>query len=533
MNIITHAIRIGFAGLGTVAGFSAAVHHIEITPIGTYASGIFDEGAAEILAHDPATQRLYVVNAQAASLDVLDISNPANPNKVGETSLLPFGGVANSVVVRDGVIAVAVESTPKTNPGNVVFFDRNLQFLSSVQVGSLPDMVTFSPNGRWVLVANEGEPNSYNNADADEVGPSVDPEGSVSIIDLSGGAENLTQADVRTAGFTAFNNAALDPGIRIYGPNATVAQDIEPEYITVSFDSKTAWVTLQENNALAIIDIRSATVTSLVALGSKDHSLGGNGLDPSDRDGGIQIATWPVQGMYLPDAIDAYKVGNQTFLVLANEGDTRDWPGFAEEIRINNDDYVLDPSAFPNAAILKENQNLGRLRATIATGDTDGDGDYDVISTFGGRSFSIRDASGALVFDSGDQLEQLTAAVLPDFFNASHDNNDLDARSTSKGPEPEGLVVGKAFGRTYAFVGLERIGGIAAYDISDPYAPFLSDYVNFRDFSVEPDSGLAGDLGPEGVLFIKAADSPNGNPLLVIGNEVSGTTTVYQVNRTQ
>ena len=143
-----------------------AVHHIELSPIGTYASGIFGQGAAEIVAHDPGAQRLFVVNAQAAALDVLDISDPTSPTKVGGVSLIPFGGVANSVAVRDGVVAVAVESVPKTDPGNVVFFDRDLNFLSSVQVGALPDMVTFSPNGRWVLAANEGEPNSYNNANA-------------------------------------------------------------------------------------------------------------------------------------------------------------------------------------------------------------------------------------------------------------------------------------------------------------------------------------------------------------------------------
>ena len=198
----------------SVTAFSApAPQQIRLVPIGTYESGIFDEGAAEIVAHDPASQRLYVVNAKAAALDVLSISDPANPTKVGETSLLPFGGVANSVAVREGLVAVAVESVPKTMPGRVVFFDTDLNFINSAQVGALPDMVTFSPNGRWVLAANEGEPNSYNDEDAEEVGPSVDPEGSVSIIDLSAGAAALTQANVRTASFTAFNGAALPAGL--------------------------------------------------------------------------------------------------------------------------------------------------------------------------------------------------------------------------------------------------------------------------------------------------------------------------------
>jgi hypothetical protein len=526
-----------YAGVTASLLGAPATHHIQLTPIGTYASGIFGQGAAEIVAHDPGTQRLFVVNAQAASLDVLDISNPAHPVKVADVSLLPFGGVANSVDVRNGIVAVAVESVPKTDPGKVVLFDANLDFLSSVLVGAQPDMLTFSPNGRWLLSANEGEPNSYNNANAGVIGPSVDPEGSVSIIDLAGGAANVTQASVRTADFRAFNAATLDPSIRIFGPNATVAQDIEPEYITISHDSKTAWVTLQENNALAIVDIEAGSVTQLIGLGTKDHNAAGNALDASDRDGAsngprINIRNWPVQGLFLPDGIDSYQVGGQTFLVLANEGDSRaDWPGFNEEARLGDASYILDPTAFPNAADLKLNRNLGRLRVTRATGDIDHDGDFDVIHSFGARSFSIRDASGALIFDSGDQLEQLTAAVYPTFFNASHDNNTFDNRSPTKGPEPEGVVVGRAFGRNYAFVAMERIGGIAAYDVSDPYAPVLSDYANNRDFLAAPASGLAGDLGPEGIIFIKAENSPNGNPLVVIGNEVSGTTTIFQVDQ--
>jgi 2',3'-cyclic-nucleotide 2'-phosphodiesterase / 3'-nucleotidase / 5'-nucleotidase len=539
MRTIIPAIIVScLCGLAVQIPAAPSLHQVELTPLGTYASGVFGEGAAEIVAHDPGTQRLFVVNAKAASLDVLDISDPSHPNRVAGVSLLPFGGVANSVAVRDGIVAIAVESVPKTTPGKAVFFDSDLNFLSSVPVGSLPDMLTFSPNGRWVLVANEGEPNSYNNADAQNVGPSVDPEGSVSIIDLSAGASNLTPESVRTAGFAAFNDATLDPSIRIFGPNATVAQDLEPEYVTISQDSMTAWVTLQENNALAVVDIASGTVTRLIGLGAKDHALAGNAFDASDRDGAnngpaINIRNWPVKGLYLPDGIDSFQANGQTFLVLANEGDARaDWPGYNEEVRVNDAvNYPLDPVAFPNAADLRLNRNLGRLRVTLATGDTDGDGDFDVIHSFGGRSFSIRDANGALVFDSGDQIERLIAALHPGvIFNASHDNNTFDSRSPTKGPEAEGVVVGRAFGRMYAFVALERVGGIATYDISDPYAPFLSDYVNFRDFTAAPNSGLAGDLGPEGIIFIKAEDSPNGNPLVVLGNEISGTTTVYQLN---
>jgi len=956
---------------------------IQLTAVGSYVSGKFDEAAAEIVAHDPVTQNLFVVNAQSAEVDVLSIINPATPVKVGSIDVKPYGGVANSVAVRDGIIAVAMENVNKQTNGKAVFFDRNFNFLAQVTVGALPDMLTFTPNGRFVLVANEGEPNNAY---------TIDPEGSVSIIDLSGGVKQLNQSKVRTASFVPFNNVALDPAIRIFGLNTpTVAQDLEPEYITVSQDSKTAWVTLQENNALAIIDIPSATVKKLVSLGSKDHAavaaaatlynfdpaqlpsigttlagqeitLGGfsglafegidpvrgrykfaahtdrgpnaepagilrpfllpqfapevvrfeldrqtgaltlteriqlkdavgnlltglpntalsananqpyndevpvdllgnvlpldplgadlegivflpdgsfwmcdeyrpalyhfdatgtlirrvvpigtaaaagqpagtygeeqlpavlaqrrqnrgfeaialdngriyawvqsplrnpatasngalngnrnvrlvefnpasnatrqfiyvmdnpdlgsapnsradkigdaqslgngeflvierdddklpddapaaiekkvyqfnlagataltaaqstgligatgktvdqltvaemvangirpvqkqlfvdlnaagynltektegiavidsytiavindndfgvaqitvnpdgtftrnyvpepvqlgivevrhNALDASDRDGAgntgkINIRPWPIKGLYMPDTIASYKVGPKTYLVTANEGDAREYITevedpetgeieevnvFIEAVRLGSSSVVLDPVKFPNAAVLKDSDNLGRLNITSASGRNPVTGVYEEIVAFGARSFSIWDEHGLQVFDSGDDFERLTARVFPDKFNASNSNNDFDNRSDDKGPEPEGVVIGKVFGRDYAFIGLERIGGVVVYDISNPHAPFFVDYVNHRDFTqevslvinedtddeMEVSNPAAGDLGPEGLLFIKAENSPNGRPLLVIGNEISGTTTVFEINKAQ
>ena len=949
---------------------------ISPTPIGTYASGIFDAGGAEIVAHDPRTQRLFVVNAQAATVDVLSIRDPSQPEKIGQIDVTRFGAVANSVAVHEGVVAVAVENVNKTDPGMVVFFNRHLKFLGAVQVGALPDMLTFSPDGRWLLVANEGEPN------ADY---SVDPEGSVSIIDLRRGATGARQSDVRTADFAAFNDADLDSSIRIFGPNrsnsevpevaeqiASVAQDLEPEYIAVSHDSRTAWVTCQENNALALIDIRSANVVELVGLGFKDHStvkakpaviytfdpatlppigttaagqtlfLGGfsglwfeginpkthrykfithtdrgpnaepnginrpfllpkftpeivrfeldrksgelsitqriplqrkvsgppevlrpltglpntaisgdpnapfnderavdllgneqpldefggdfegiavdpdgsfwmadeyrpaiyhfspegtlidrfvpkgtavaagfeneepfgiealpqvlgqrrqnrgfeaiaydggkiyafmqsplrnpptllngdlnamrnirvvefnpasqtdptipatrqfiyvldnanlgsepntradkigdavsfkngeflvlerdddsvpgdsaaaiekkiyrfnlagatdvtgmdglvgstgktvdqltveemvangihpiqkilhvdlneagynqvqkveglalidpqtlavlndndfgvaniivdsegtftlnyhpepiqlgiietsgNGLDASDRDAKINIRQWPVKGMYLPDAIASYKVGGKTFFITANEGDAREYETFVESVRIGSSSVTLDPAVFPDAMLLKNNANLGRLNITTTMG-RNSNGFYQELVAFGARSFSIWDVEGRLQYDSGDALERITADAYPANFNASNTTNEFDNRSDDKGPEPEGVVVGKAFGTPYAFVGLERIGGVAVFDVSEPTTPKFVQYVNRRDFDFEPETEegqgdpRAGDLGPEGLLFIDSNDSPNGKPLLIVGNEISGTTTIYEIKK--
>lgn len=497
-----------------------------LVPIGVHTNGPpYNTSAAEIVAHDPFTQRLYVVNAQGTRIDVLDINDPTAPAKIAMIDMSPVGPVVNSVAFHHGLIAVAVEAAVKTSPGTIVLLDSSFTLLSLIPVGALPDMVTFSPDGRWLLVANEGEPNTYNDFGSETNGPSIDPEGSISVIDLSTG---LSTPTVHTATFTAFNGVPLDPSIRIYGPGASVAQDLEPEYITVSDDSTTAWVTLQENNALATVHIASATVTRLDGLGFKDHSLPGNGLDASDQDGGIHIQPWPIRGIYNPDSIAHYSHRGQTYLVMANEGDSREWPGFREDVRLST--LMLDPTAFPDGADLKRTNNLGRLAVSSVDGDIDHDGDMDVIYSYGARSFSIRTATGGLVWDSGDELEQLTATLLPARFNASNSNNSRDSRSPSKGPEPEGLAVGRVRGRTLAFIGLERIGGIAVYNISNPFQPVLEDYVNTRTFANPFNFDTAGDLGPEGLAFIAAEDSPNGLPLLVAAHEVSGSTTIFQVN---
>ncbi len=896
---------------------------LTLTPLGSYTTGVFDGGAAEIVAHDPATQRAFVVNATDQTIDVLDISDPASPALVSQIDVTAYGAIANSVAVHDGVLAAAVENTDKQANGAIVFFTTAGDFIAQVEAGPLPDMITFSPDGSKVLTANEGEPNAAYD---------VDPEGSVTIVDLSGGVESVTQENVTQVSLAVFNDATLDASIRIFGPEATVAQDLEPEYIAVSADSTTAWVTLQENNAVAVIDIAAGQAITLAGLGFKDWQrpqatlqtfpftdlpvlgtttagqeilLGGfsglyfegideatghlkfithpdrgpnpdpvdvdddgvnerpfalpdyqarwlrfevnpatgevvlgaetlltqadgtpitglpnlageggaayadeepidlfgnaleldpygadlegivmaedgsywlvdeyrpaiyhvdadgvlidrfvpegsnaneagtevgtealpalyaqrranrgfeavayhegilyafiqspiddpdtrrdtnsrqgksirilafdtatnttvgeyiymleggtvdkmgdavalsstellvverddafgpaaqkfifkinlaeatnihgmelpaglqrqsaaglamagihpvekslyvdlaavgyhmgdkveglafidentlavlndndfgiattfstttglldenpnptpvvlglihltpTGLDASDEDGAINIGAWPVHGMYQPDAIAAYEVDGETYLVTANEGDARDYDGYGEETRVG--DLILDLSVFPNAAELQKAENLGRLRTTTAGTDTDGDGLADRILAFGARSFTIWNAAGELVWDSGSGLEEIVAATFPDDFNANGENGTFDNRSDDKGPEPEAVDLGVINGRTYAFVGLERIGGVVVYDISDPTAPFFVTYANNRDFTGDAEAGTAGDIAPEGVKFVAAEDSPTGEPLLLVANEVSGSTTIYAI----
>ena len=491
--------------------------------------GFESEFGAEIAVYDAALESLFVVSG-GAEVQVLDLSDPTNPVEstvVDLTTLIPDADGANSIAVKNGILAIAVELDNGTDDDVVALIDLE-QFVSGsitdiqlVPVGSLPDMLTFTEDGSEVLVANEGEP------DDDYV---IDPVGSVSIIDVSGG---IGQASVATAGFESFNDqkdALIAEGVRIFGPNASVAQDLEPEYIAISGDDSTAFVTLQENNAIAIVDIATATVTDIVPLGAKDFSLPGNQLDASNEDGpdgegAINILNWPVFGLYQPDAIASYQVNGATYYVTANEGDARDYDGFSEEARVKDlgdpEEGLgpLDPDAFPNAEELQDDANLGRLKITTTLGDIDGDGDFDQLWGYGARSFSIWDSTGNLVFDSGDDFANITAEQVPELFNSQGDADSFDSRSDDKGAEPETVTIGEVDGKTLAFIGLERIGGVMVYDVSNPTAPEFVEY--------QPNA--EGDVAPEGLLFIPAAESPNGEDLLISANEVSETIAVYQV----
>ncbi|AFZ42326.1 5'-Nucleotidase domain-containing protein [Halothece sp. PCC 7418] len=660
-------------------------NELELSVAGRFETGVFDEGAAEIVAYDAGSERLFVINSDAVTVDILNLSDPGNPvanpmteaqqvedvpdgsatgdyiftisedntlavrgtfsglssplfqvgpeedaegnpqsaihihtgvagengpilrnltvdtfddglsgvfsgefNLTEEEAELArteglyvnlhtenfnsgeirgqfvqpsidatsFGDGANSVAVNDGIVAVAIEAEEIDANGQVVFFDTEGNVINSVEVGILPDMVTFSPDGNTVLVANEGEP-------SDDY--SIDPEGSVSIIDISDSVENAT---VTNAGFTDFNDqqAALEEsGVRIFGPDATVAQDLEPEYITVNAESTTAYVSLQENNAFAVVDLNAGEVTDILPLGFKDHSLPENELDASDEDS-INFQTIPSLGMLQPDSIASFEVDGESYIVTANEGDARDYDTFSEEVGLDdllenelldlNDDDTPDvetdvASTGETIAELLAEDRLGELDFTSATGDTDGDGLIEQLYNYGGRSFSVFDESGNLIFDSGDDFEKIIAdqiqqGILPEIaFNNDNDVNEFDARSDAKGPEPEAIATGVIEGTPYAFIGLERIGGIMVYNLSDPTSPEFVEYINNRNFvddngdpiSVQlEDESLnpaAGDLGPEGFDFISAEESPNGQPLLAVGNEISGSTTIYNIDVAQ
>ncbi len=510
------------------------------TKIGSFASEI----GAEITAYDSDRQLLYVVSG-GTTIQIIELSDPTAPQEMFSLDIAQFGvpiNGANSIAYKNNLLAVAIAADPITDPGVVALIDlaavteinaaggNILDAVKTFTVGALPDMLTFSPDGSKVLVANEGE--AVVEVADDGAVTVTDPEGSVSIIDVSGEFTTLSQSNVATADFSRFNGKEADlrgDGVRIF-PDATTAQDVEPEYIAVSPDGTKAFVTLQENNAIAIVDIATATIEAIQPLGLKNYSL--SGLDASDKDDAINIQPRPVFGLYMPDAIASFESNGDTFYLIANEGDDRgdadaDPRGdailledLADVTSLGRSGLSLDP-AFEQQLLaggLLEDEALGRLTLSSIDGDTDSDGDIDRLVSYGGRSFSVLDSSGSIVFDSGDQIERITAELAPELFNANDgDPAVVDTRSGNKGPEPETVTTGVIDGKLYAFVGLERAGGgVLVYDLANPRQPEFVQY--FRSDE---------DIASEGLTFISAENSPNGQPLLAVANEFSNTIALY------
>ncbi|MBI1306354.1 MAG: DUF839 domain-containing protein [Bacteroidetes bacterium] len=656
------------------------------------------ETYAEISAYDEVNDRIYSTESNNFGVTVFSLKN-GSVSKIDYIDLSANGAAPTSVACNNGVLAVALPNATKTDAGTVRFYDKDLKLVKTVTVGALPDMITFTGDGKYVLVANEGEPN-------DDY--TIDPEGSVSVIDLTNGVANATvmnadfngvtiPADVRIfgrkaesqselfiseyaegssnhkyleifnasnqtisldnyafpntsngattngeyefwnafptgatiapgktyviahgssdasilaktdyqftylsngndgfcltkggtwndansnsaidagemTGFTILdcvgdwgadpgagwsvagvsdatkdhtlvrkagkkanadwtasagtnadnsewivldNNTWTDVGIRKMGVFSTPQQDIEPEYIAVSTDNKTAYVTLQENNAIAVVDIATAKVTKILPLGYKDHSLTENSLDASDKDNAIgnEKTYANLKGMYMPDAIAVANIGGKDYLLTANEGDSRDYDGYSEEARVK--DLTLDPTAFPNASTIQAEDALGRLKTTTSMGDTDGDGDFDVIYSYGGRSFSIWDTDGNQIFDSKNQLETMLATMFAGNYPADRDDD--------KGAEPESVTVGVIGSKTFAFIGCERSAGVFVYDITDPAKAHYVTYYNKN----------GNDRSPEGLIFISRTKSDDGEAYLISTNEViddyHGSVSAYRI----
>jgi len=516
---------------------------IQMKPIATYATGAgWDEGGAEIVAYDATNERAYLLNGAEKSVEIIDLSTltssvddqvlaAASQVRLAAVGMSNISDITSVAVGPDGKwIALSLPAEPKTDHGYVAFLDDKGRFLSSVEVGVLPDMVGVTPDGKTVYTANEGEP-------SDDY--SIDPEGSVSLIDVSKGLEALSQADVTTVRFDDESIIAAD--VRLGKPGATYAQDLEPEYATATADSKTLYVSLQENNAIAVLDLDAKRFTAVRSLGFKDHSILGQGLDASDKDELPLIRRWPVKGVYMPDGIEVVTVGGKTYLLTANEGDAREWGDFSDELRAKDLDGKLRLKAehyagFTQAQLddmttgdLLTDEQMGRLKVIADLGIGD-DGYYDSLYSYGARSFTVWDVETMEpVFDSGDQLERIIHAAHPDYYNVSNTDAESDGRSDDKGPEPEDVETGWVGDDLYAFIGLERDGGIVAYRITDPERPQFSSYVSNREYATDEGAHSA----PEGLAFVPAEQSPTGNALLLAGYEVSGTLVVYELTPAQ
>ena len=569
----------------------SVIQNVRVEVVGRFSAGgseIAGKSAAEIVQFHQASSSAFAVNSANNQIEVINLSSlpttevgaPITDTSLSSTAFtlldevdVALGnnltetislGAANSIAIYQDILAIAIEAAEKTDNGAVLFYQLDNQgagtFIKAVKVGALPDMVTFSPDGNKVLVANEGEPNSDY---------SVDPQGSISVVEITDSIPADISSIINLSTDIIFSSDLLDTedydtdtkrinllkakGLKLAGPiGTTLAQSLEPEYITVSDDSKTAFVSLQENNSVGIINLENNTI-EIKPLGFK--SWDEFQLDYTNKD---EVASFEhvenLFGMYQPDTITSYQWKGATFVLTANEGDSRDYDGYSEEVRVKD---IIDPDevnktlstqlqAFYDASGGKN--GLGRLKVTTALGDEDNDGVYEALYAYGARSFSIWDQNINLVYDSGDDFGKISASILGDDFNSTHSENKGDNRSDDKGGEPEAIAVGKIADRTYGFIASERSGDLFIYDISNPFNVSFAAYYNNRDFTVdfELDDDLdnpcdasegmncdmienAGDLGPESIKFVNSEQSPNGMPLLIIGNEVSGTVTVYQV----
>ena len=550
------ALQLGTAasaqGLPT-GGYENGQAALNLTQIARYSAGQYnvDGGVMEIVAYNQATEWAYAINGQSGKLAAIPLAGLTAGAHVeeltgteidvkalveAEDGTFQYGDMTSVAISPDSTtLAAALQAQGSNDAGRVALFtceeDGSLTLEALVETGAQPDMVTFAGDG-VVLTADEGEPREGYGEDI------ADPKGSVTVVDVE--SQESTVVD-----FTAFDSQRdqlAEAGI-VLKKGSTPSVDLEPEYIAVSGGK--AYVTLQENNAIAVLDIDSQTFDGVYSAGFEDHST--TAIDLDKKDDAYDPQTYEsLLGIRMPDGIAAFTVEGATYLVTANEGDAREWGDedhgtfyLSEDER----DFGEEGVTSPTGGITGEGSGLEGKVVFFKTEDFDGlDSEKDYV--FGGRSFTVFQVTQdglEEVFTSGDDFEALTAQYVPEYFNASNDNAVLDDRSGKKGPEAESVTVGTVDGKTYAFVALERTGGVMVYDVTDPEAITFVNYVNTRDFgtivegSEEYEDGeldkwvTGGDVAPEGLLFLDAASSPNGEPMLLTACEVSGTVAVYQL----
>lgn len=471
--------------------------------------------------------KMYVINGVAQTIDVISLDNvksndytnlqkdkSINVAQLVNSSTFTYGDLTSiDINTKEKVVVVAVQEKDYSKAGKIVVMDYDGNLVKTFDAGIQPDMVKMTEDGKYILSANEGEAREgYENG--------VDPEGSVTVV-------NYKEESAKNIKFD--DSSVIDSDIIIRNNTGGAELDLEPEYIDINDDNTKAYVSLQENNAIATIDIESGKVLSVKSLGFKDHSLEENKLD-AGRDDEINLENLPILGVYMPDGISHVNIGGVDYILTANEGDATEWAEYSNIAKFSEgkDEITIDSDLFKGMTKEELQSKLDEMKSTTK---------YDklevltnigtnAIYTLGGRSFSMFKADTMeLVFDSGDDFEQITSQRYPEYFNSSNDEVKLDSRSTKKGPEPEGIEIGQVGDKIYAFTGLERIGGVMTYDITNPNDIKFVNYNNDRDFSTD----IGGDSAPEGLAFIPSSESSTGTPLLLVSNEVSGTVAVNEI----
>ena len=534
------------AGINSTAGYENGNSPLNLNLIARYASGQYnvDGGVMEIVAYSQSNGYAYAINGQSgllAAIPLGDLTAGISVARLSGTDIdvkalveaadssFRYGDMTSVAISPDNtILAAALQAEGYHDAGRVALFacnaDGSLTLRGLVETGVQPDMVTFAGSST-VLTADEGEPRE---GYGDGI---VDPRGSVTVADVS----TLTSEVV---GFDELASAGI-----VLKKGVDPSTDLEPEYIAVSGGK--AYVTLQENNAIAVLDLASRTFDGIYSAGFEDYSV--TPIDIDKKDDAYAPRTYgSLMGIRMPDGIAAFQVDGKTYLVTANEGDAREWGD--EDLGTfylseDEQDFGEEGVTSPTGAITGENSGLEGKVVFFKVEDFDGlDSGKDYL--FGGRTFTIYEAgeNGVTeVFTSGNDFETLTARYLTDYYNCSNDNTVVDDRSGKKGPEAESVTVGTVDGRTYAFVALERTGGVMVYDVTEPASAQYVNYINTRDFasivegSEEYEDGeldkwvTGGDVAPEGLLFLSDAVSPTGEALLLAACEVSGTVAVYQV----
>ncbi len=468
-----------------------------------------DGGVAEIVSYNPDNGKAYIVNGQQGLLNVVNINGDGSltTESVIEVQDLidgfAYGDMTSVAVdtVNDHVV-IALQAADYSAPGRIAVLDYEGGLVGSYETGVQPDMITVSSDGKWILTADEGEPREgYGSG-------TTDPAGSVTLV-------NTETDEVKVVGFEAFDSAELSgQGIlfnRVDGQILSAETDLEPEYIALDPDGTKAYVSLQEANAIAVLDLESGSFSAVESLGFQDLSLEENSVDLTE-DGGYKASVYPnALGVRMPDGISAFEVNGTTYIAAANEGDAREWGDFTNETKA--DLTAADGSVAEGVRVLDHEVTAGLDEGTAYV--------------YGSRSFTIYNADTMeLVYDSGNEFESRTASYLGAWFNCSNDDIEVDSRSAKKGVEPETVTVEQIGERWYAFVGLERIGGVMVYDVTDPASASYVNYINTRDFS----SDVSGDVAPEGLAFISAEESASGLPILLSACEVSGTVAAYTLS---